>query len=502
MSLRQRPSLRRFADSGLRRPLWGGVTPTYAVLSLALIVAGCKALDLEPSIGFKNPKALDVIHKSPNLADLDTAELEYPWSHGGPEDFVLQEDGVVTSSRIGGDELVALNFRDVPLAEALALISDRAGINMILDPGLNQPINASFPAVTLDNALRVILDRSGFELVEEPAGIFWVRDLAATGGQVVTFTLGALSATDAAASLTSLLGSNATVIADTNQNMVVVRGDRDVVSVARTYLERADRVKPQVLIEVQILEAKIDENFEFGVAHLIQGTLDGELLNVSQNLGTQNAGLFSGVLNFANGDVRTAINALQDYVDLEVLSTPCVLVVTNHTAKIEVIQEVPYVEVTTDTATAAGGNQTTQETIAYKNAGIMLEVLPVIQDSGILQITIKNELSEIVGRFRDIPIVDKRTLETQFMVSDRQTIVLGGLMQDRRTDTETGVPLLKDLPLLGRLFRSDVDSNSKRELLVFVTPRIVNPNEAAVLARRYQAQYEEKRQGFDFDATR
>ncbi|MEO0663974.1 MAG: hypothetical protein AAFZ87_20780, partial [Planctomycetota bacterium] len=101
--------------------------------------------------------------------------------------------------------------------------------------------------------------------------------------------------------------------------------------------------------------------------------------------------------------------------------------------------------------------------------------------------------SEVVGRFMEIPIVDRRKLQSQFLVADRQTIVLGGLMQDRRADQETGVPLLKDVPFLGRLFRNDVDSTEKRELLVFVTPRVVDPNEAAVLARRYQADYERKR---------
>ena len=75
------------------------------------------------------------------------------------------------------------------------------------------------------------------------------------------------------------------------------------------------------------------------------------------------------------------------------------------------------------------------------------------------------------------------------MLANRQTIVLGGLMQDRRSDTENGVPVLKDIPLLGRLFRNDADATEKRELLVFVTPRVVDPNEAAVLAKRYQEGY-------------
>ncbi|MEZ6013659.1 MAG: hypothetical protein R3F49_00975 [Planctomycetota bacterium] len=475
-------------------PLWIGAA--------VLLGSACRALDLKSSVGAKRRDSTEHIVNSPSLGDLDSGELAHPWEDRGPEVSIDDDEESATASRIGGDELIALNFRDVPLIEALSVIAARADVNMVLDPSLSQPINASFPAVKLDDAVHILLDRSGLELVEEPKGIFWVRDLSANGGQIASFSLGALSATDAVVSLQTLLGQNATIVADTNQNMVVVRGDRDTVAAARNFLERADKVKPQVLIEVHILEAVVDEQFEFGVAHVIQGSLDGDPFSINQGLTTQNAGLFSGVMSLANGDVRTTINALQDYVDLEIISTPRVLVVTNKEASIEVVEEVPYVETTTDTSTDGGASQTTQQTIAYKEAGIKLKVLPVIQDSGILQVTITKELSEVVGRFLDIPIIDKRTLSTEFMVADRQTIVLGGLMQDRRSDNETGVPLLARLPLVGRLFRRDFDSSSKRELLVFVTPRIVDPNEAAVLAKRFQNQYLEKRETLGFDHTR
>jgi len=468
-------------------------------LALALGAGACKALELEASVGHKRPEAARHIEQSPALQDLDTSALDHAWVNHGPEVTVREASGA-GGAIVGGDEVGSFHFVETPLVEALGVIATRAGINVVLDPSLSRTVTASFPNATLNDALRGLLDRNGLELVEEPKGIFWVRDLGASGGQVATFGLGALSATDAVTSLTSLLGSNAVIVAEPNQNLVVVRGDRETIAAARTFLERADRVKPQVLIEVHILEAAVDETFEFGVAHVLQGSIDGDPFTVSQNLLTQDANLFSGLLNMANGDVRTTINALQDYVDLEILSTPRVLVVTNKEASIEVIEEVPYVEVTTDTATAGGGNQTTQETIAYKEAGIKLKVLPIIQESGILQVKVNKELSEVVGRFRDIPIIDKRTLDTEFMVADRQTIVLGGLMQDRRTDNETGVPLLGKLPIVGRLFRSDFDTSSKRELLVFVTPRIVDPNEAAALARRYKSQYEEKRSIFDKQA--
>lgn len=457
------------------------------------------SLRLSSEIGAKRAWVAEEMRDRPLLDDLDPNELEMPW-FGERDTFDAPASPALS---IGSDERLALEFRGTPLGEVLAVLGETAGVNIVFDAGLVEPVDASFPSITLGEALYAVLEQNSLELVESQPGLYAVRDLDAEGGRMRSFKLSSIRAADAAAAATEIVGEEATVVTDAGQNLLFVRGSRDAVDAVANYLERVDRLERQVLIEVHILEALIDEDFELGVTHAIDGSIDGNAFSIAQNLATANAGRFSAVFNSEDGDIATTINALQSYVDLEMISAPRVMTVSGALANIEVVEEIPYIEATASTATNAGQSVTAIEQIAFKEAGIKLDVTPTIQANGILKVAIAKELSEVVGQFQTIPIIDKRTLNSEFLVADRQTIVLGGLMQDRRSDQNSGVPLLKDIPLLGRLFRSDVDTTEKRELLVFVTPRVVDPNEAAVLAQRYQDHYERRRTeyGLELEST-
>jgi type II secretory pathway component GspD/PulD (secretin) len=105
---------------------------------------------------------------------------------------------------------------------------------------------------------------------------------------------------------------------------------------------------------------------------------------------------------------------------------------------------------------------------------------------------ISQELSEVVDVFNQIPVLDRRVINSSFLVHDRSTVVLGGLMQNKRTQIDRGVPGLMEIPWLGRLFRSDDDDLDKRELIVFLTPRIVKPEEAASLKDAFRRTYTQR----------
>lgn len=476
---------------------------------LALLAAACAlscshsdrmgGYRLQSDIGDKVPSVTSALHQSPLLEDLPLSELERPWT--APEKLI--EASLTAESpalSIGSGELVGFDFRGLTLGEVVAIIAETAQVNIVFDPALAQPVDASFPSVRVGEALYAILEQHNMELAEDPPGIFSVRDGGAGGGRTRTFALDSMSATVAAEAVKAVLGtddgSTSVVVADVAQNLLFVRGTREELSAVEAYLSSADQLERQVLVEVQILEAIIDEDFELGVTHAIDGSIDGNALNIAQNLGTAQSGAFNAVFDFDGGDLSSTINALQSYVDLELISAPRVMTVSGAKATIEVVEEVPFIQATTSTETNGGAAISAIQEVQFKEAGVKMDVTPTIQANGILKILILKELSEVVGEFQTIPIIDKRTLQSEFLVADRQTIVLGGLMQDRRSDSESGVPLLKDIPLVGRLFRNDVDATAKRELLVFVTPRIVDPNEAAVLARRYQDHFERKRKEF------
>ena len=396
--------------------------------------------------------------------------------------------------QIGDDQLRQLDLRDAPLAEALHLIGSMAGVNLYLDAGLGGRVDASFPAVRLDDALEVLLARSGLVLTEDPPGIFWVT--RGDGSQVETarFQLRSVHAADIVANLEALVGSETTLVADQNQNFVVVRGPRSDIDAVDEYLLAADRLKSQVLIEVEILEVILQDRFELGIQHLLSDpNFLGELgLSLDQDFSTS-ADAFRGTLSLNDFSLSSTINALSEFGAVNVLSSPRVMAVTNTQAAIDVVREIPYIETTTEISGDAGTVGTSsQQTVNFKEAGIKLLVTPIVQEGGIVQLAVDQEFSEVLDFFMGIPVLDSRRVTTQFLVGGEQAVVLGGLLQTRKTETDRGVPVLMHVPLLGRLFRSDADDLERRELLILIRPRILDPAEAADLARRYRDRFEER----------
>lgn len=408
---------------------------------------------------------------------------------GAPDPEV--EVAPIPELRIAGDERFDLDLGQASLGEAIHLIAERAGVNIYLDEDLGETVHASFPSVTLDDALQTLLSRNGLRLVQGAGDIYWVERADGTQPVLAQFQLHSIRAEDIASNLQELVAGGSTVVVDTTHNFVVVRGAAGDAYAVESYLKQVDRLKPQVLIEVHLFEVSLDDNFDFGSNFNFTGSVSGDAFTLLQNFGNGGSP-FSATLT--DDDFELTIDALRSYVTLELLSSPRVLAVTNTEATVEVIEEIPFIETTSTTSgTTAGIGATVQEAVQFKEAGIKLSVLPTIQADGVLQILIDQELSEVVGTFNDIPILDTRKLTSNFLVEDRQTIVLGGLMQDRHIEQDSGVPLLMHIPFIGHLFQNDTNAVTKRELLVFVTSRILDPGQAARLAPHYQDVYREAR---------
>lgn len=460
------------------------------VLSFALCAAGCSTFQSDVARPPIDP--LFPMLESPLIADIE------PVPHAGTVPDETFGEPPAPPPRIAGDELGTVRLRGVALAEAIHAIAELANVNIYLDAGLDAQVDAVFPSVKLDDALQAILKQNGLGLVEDPPGIFWVRKEDGTQPGMGRFQLRSIRAADVKDQITEIAGGGTVVVIDENQNLVLVRGEeRDVRAVAE-FLDAVDRVKRQVLVEVNIFEVNIDERFELGFAHELQGSSNGDTLNLMQALtGPDDA--FSLVLNSEGGNIMSTLQAMRRYVGLELISSPRVLAVTGTEAVIEVLEEVPYVNSTTQTTTDGGLSTSTIQQIEFKETGIKLKVLPTIQAGGVLHIEIDTTLSEVVDFFLGVPVVDSRHLSSGFLVNDRQTIVLGGLMQDRRSERDSGVPVLMHIPLIGGLFRGNEDATEKRELLVFLTPRILDPSQAAGLAGVFKDHYREKRRRMGVD---
>ncbi|HRV81179.1 MAG TPA: hypothetical protein P5218_07080 [Planctomycetota bacterium] len=452
-----------------------------ALVSLT-VFSGCHAV--ESDVALFHPDLLEALTQSPIHSLL-------------PEEEATTEPGPVVHAsepvwpRIGSDELVELNLRGTSLRDALNMIADQAGVNFILEGNLDIPVNASFPQVTVDQAVRALLEKHELRLVQDGAGIFSV--ISTQGDQPVTeaIALQSVAAKDVAEQLQALAAGSRIVI-DEGRNVVLVDGNMRTLKTVRAYLAAVDRVKPQVLLEVTIFEAILDNEFNFGVRSNYSDNWNDAAYQVATTLGTS-PGAFSFTLESQDGNPSLNMTALRRYVGLELVSAPRVISVTNTLASVDVVEEVPYIETTSTTETGDGLGSNVVQQVAYKEAGIKLKATPSIQEHGVLQVEIALELSEVVDTFQNIPIIDSRKLANTFLVQDGDTIVLGGLMQDRRRDQDTGVPVLMHLPFVGRFFRNDADTSDRRELLVFVTPRVLSPGQAAQLSQFYRDQYRESR---------
>tara|TARA_R110002096_G_scaffold148366_2_gene309024 strand:+ start:16104 stop:17615 length:1512 start_codon:yes stop_codon:yes gene_type:complete len=401
------------------------------------------------------------------------------------------------SLTISDDQPFDMSFRGTDLRVALDEISQRAGITMIANAGITGSVDLNFVNISLDDALSTLLKQHDLVLLPGPGNVYFVeRNDDPT--QVTEFIqLVNVRAQDVAENLAALVGPGSKVITDMDRNLVCLIGRQSDVGAVRRYLHHVDKLKDQVLLEVHIFEVSYEDGFNLGAVADASGTVNGNAWNILSAFGQGSA--FSSTLTDNDGDLDLTVDAMRRFVGLELVSSPRVLAVTNTKAMVDVVQEVPYVQVTaTTTGTTGGAGSVVQEEVQFKDAGIKLEITPSIQEAGFLQIDIMQQTSEEVDRFNNIPVIDKRTLTTQFLVQDRETIVLGGLIQTRHSESRTGVPFLMHIPILGQLFRGDADVKQKQEILIFVTPRILSPSQAAKLSEHYQDEYRETRQDLFF----
>ena len=402
----------------------------------------------------------------------------------------------------GAEQKIKLEFRDTYLANAVHTIGEYAGVNLYLDASLDRKIDASFPSVKLDDALQTLLTRNGMQLVEEPAGIYWVT--LADGNQPAErrFQLESARAEDVEPNLKLLVTTGAQIVVDKEQNFVIVRGKAMDVELVAEYLHSADRLKKQVLIEMRIVEITLGENFEFGVSHNFPDIPVGDnALSIFQNFATPSTN-FSMEFAANNGTIDSTLQALANYTGVELLSSPRVVAVNNTKASIEIIREVPYINastsVSTGTTSGTGSSSTTE--VAFKDAGIKLEVKPAIRSGGVIEFEVTQDLSEVGEVLGGVPAIDHRKLTSRFQVRDGSTLVVGGLMQDRKSKADAGIPFLMDLPFVGALFKNKQDAVNKRELLIFLSPRIVSFEAADDVSDRWRQVLDDRRREMGFES--
>ena len=270
------------------------------------------------------------------------------------------------------------------------------------------------------------------------------------------------------------LGDGIRVVSDDfNNSLLVLATPYEYQKIERTLL-KLDVVATQVLIEASIIEVTLTDGLEYGLEWAFDNNLGGGdtgrgVLDLGGGLGPNVPGFSYTVADSASA-VKAVVNALAEKSLINVISTPSVMVLDNHTAAIHVGDQQPIRSASTITT---GGN--VQNSIQYKDTGVKLEVTPSVNDGGLVTLDIDQSIT-------DVGPVDAATGQRSFLernVSSRvairsgESVVLGGLIRDNESQGRSGVPLLMDIPGLGALFSTTNTVSSRTELLIFISPRVV-----------------------------
>jgi len=279
----------------------------------------------------------------------------------------------------------------------------------------------------------------------------------------------------------------ATFTTDPETRKLMVVTDEETAKYISQVVSNLDRPAPQVLIKVVFLEATYRKGVDIGVEGNYQHNNGSTIGNYSQAFGGM-PGIDSGqsLYSIAGSDFQVTLRAIAENGKLEVLSRPSILARNNQQATITVGQYVPIVS-----GVSYNVNLGQINSISYQNVGIILRVTPFITSDNMVEMIVSPEISNLSDETVNIstgtnaagaPIINTRSADTVVITPNGQTVVIGGLMQNTKTEVVSKVPLLGDIPLLGFAFRRKVKADSKTELLIFLTPYIVKqPGELAAM---------------------
>lgn len=320
---------------------------------------------------------------------------------------------------------------------------------------------------------------------------------------------------------------NAVISIDPETRSLVVIADEDTGKYISEVVSNLDRPKPQVLIKVVFLEVTHNDSSDIGIdgsynknfgSSVVSGfttnfgVISNTIVPTSITPITSGATAFTGSNVFGlsplgvgstaglyqifGNDYQVTLRAIAQAGRAKVLSRPSIVARNNQPATITVGQSVPLI---TSVRFDNFGNAI--NSVSYQSVGIILRVTPFITSDGLVEMILSPETSELVadrsqwvpissGASGNVsaPVINSRSADTVVVTPDGQTVIIGGLMANSKADTETKIPLLGDIPILGNLFKHKIKTDSKTELLIFLTPYVIRaPVEIAALSQRERA---------------
>jgi type IV pilus assembly protein PilQ len=442
-----------------------------------------------------------------------------------PSSAALSESTISVKKGPGGKPGLTFNmeFRDADVKDVLRIIGQESGVNIIIAEGVEGKLTLSFQSVRLMEAFNAILKINNLMSLEE-GGIIRVfpSPFKEGEGNLVTrmVPINFSQVDESRGTVESLLSKQGAIATDPRTNTLIIRDILENVDRIEAILRTLDKQSPQILIEARIVEASTNFARELGVqwgggynkttsqgTHLVTGPVKdsggqggspqpltgGQGLsgnNFAVNLpATVGAGLGGG-LGFSFGSLNNRVqldlqlSALEDSGRGRILSNPRILALDNREAKISSGTEIIVpVSTITSSGTTSGGNQGSTGTattgVTTIDAKLELTVTPHVTSEDLIVLRLRADKKEpdFSREVRDIPPLSTRSAQTDLLVRNGETVVIGGIFTRNESFSQQGIPWLSKIPVLGWLFKRQSRQDLQSELLIFITPTIMEMEE-------------------------
>jgi general secretion pathway protein D len=266
------------------------------------------------------------------------------------------------------------------------------------------------------------------------------------------------------------------IFSDDILNTVIIVATAEDFTIIKQTMDKIDVVPRQVLIEAIVAQVDLTDNMSLGIAWSLKANLGNALsstIGFNVPISAPAKGGFSFTAIDPGGEMRAMISALATKSKAKLLATPHILVSDNREARIQVGKQVPILT----SETYGSTNVTQQRNIQYKDIGTILKVKPRINEGGLVSIELNQEISDYVTiklyTDEDQVIINKTDVSTNLVVQDGQTIIIGGLINEKISASNTGIPWLNKIPILGYLFGNTSNDNTQTEIVILLTPHVM-----------------------------
>lgn len=390
---------------------------------------------------------------------------------------------VLTTTAAGAGGPYNLEFRDADVKDVLRLLGDQEGINILISENVTGTVTASFRGVGFEEILRSILRMNNLRSLKD-GPILRVEkreDLVARGETMSSrvYKLDYARVKNLAETVSKSISPDGVIAIDERTNSIIITESEAALDRVAALIGELDRPTPQVMIEARIVETTTSFARELGIRWGFTRQLDGgnievrgtaannSLVNLPSNPVYGGVGATFGKLS-GSYNLDLELTAMEDKGEGKIVSSPRIATLNNQEANIKSGVEIPLQEVRVES-----GVGTTS--IDYVEAFLSLTVTPQVTSDGkiILHIEADRSVPDWTRTIDGIPAIFTREADTNVMVKDGDTVVIGGLLQESDSKDESRVPLLADIPIIGAAFRNKSKLRDTEELLIFITPKLI-----------------------------